>query len=69
MNYKSHFEMSNFLEDKGYDIYPFKNERGLYMVSLWRNSSFIDYGKFEYNTWQDAVYTTTKDIYEKLNEL
>ena len=68
MNYKSHFEMSNFLDDKGYDIYPIK-ENGMYRVTLWRNDGFIDYGKFLYETWQEAVETTTRDIYNKLNDL
>jgi len=62
----SNFEMSNFLDDKGYDIFPFKIDNGMYKISLWRFDQFVDFGKFEYLTWQEAVRTTTKDIYEKI---
>ena len=64
----SHFEMSNFLDSKGYDIFAFKTGNGMYKISLWRLDQFIDFGKFEYLTWQEAVMTTTKDIYEKIVE-
>lgn len=62
----SQWDMSQYLNDKGYDIFPFKSENGMYKVSLWRNDSFVDFGKYEYVTWQEAVRTTEKDIYNKL---
>tara|TARA_R110000787_G_scaffold263380_1_gene369156 strand:- start:329 stop:577 length:249 start_codon:yes stop_codon:yes gene_type:complete len=65
-NMKSHFEMSNYLELKGYDIFPFKTKDGKFKVSLWVFDKFIDYGKFEYNKLEDAIFKTTKDIYNKL---
>lgn len=65
---KSFWDMSQYLLGKGYDIFPFKTEKGNYKVTLWRNDSFIDFGKFEYKEWEEAVFETTKAIYNKINQ-
>ena len=62
----SPWQMSQYLDSKGYDIFPFKIDNGMYKVSLWRFDSFVDFGKFEYSTWQESVSETTKAIYGKL---
>jgi len=64
----SPFEMGNYLEDRGYDVFPFKTNEGTYRVSVFQHSQFVRHGKFEYPTWQEAQRETTKLIYNKLTE-
>lgn len=62
------WQMNQYLESQGYDIFPFKLDNNKYKVALWRNDSFIDYGKIEYKTWKLAVDETIKVIYNKIKK-
>ncbi len=64
----SNIEINRYLESKGYDIFPFKIDKGMFKISLWRHDEFVDFGRFEYTTWQEAQEKTSRDIYNKLTQ-
>jgi len=64
----SPFNMTQYLTSKGYDIFPYK-ENKKYKISLWRHDAFIDYGKFEYDSAEEAVSITTENIYNAIKTL
>ena len=62
----SPFELSKFIENNGYDVFPEKQPNGMYKCFVWKFEKCLGIGKFEYKTWEDSVIKTSMIIYKKL---
>jgi len=63
----SPFELSNFIENKGFDVFPVRQPNGMYKCIVWQLEKSLGLGRFEYKSWKDAVYQTQLKIYDKYN--
>ena len=62
----SPFELSRFIDKKGFEVIPIKQDNNLYKCVVWNKEKCLGLGKYEYKEWHDAVNKTSLKIYEKL---
>ena len=55
------FDLTNLIEEKGYEALPFKVNDGCKIV-LFKNDKLLRMGKNVYPTYQDGL----KDVYQKI---
>ena len=65
---KSLFEIHNYLEHKGIDIYPVKQPNGMYRCQVYNSDKFQIDSSFEYKTHQEARDETARKIYKHLTK-
>lgn len=65
---ESVINMRNFILSRGFDVLPIKKADNEYKAIIFRGEKSMGEGKIIYKTWQSALETTEKAIYEKLNQ-
>lgn len=62
----SPFDVGNFIDKKGFDVFPLKQENNMYKCVVFQGEKSLGIGKYEYKDWQEAVNKTNMIIYDKL---
>ena len=62
-------EIQIFVNKKGYDIFPKRQENGFFKMEVWLgDEKCLGLGSIEYKCWIDGSNKTYRAFYDKLNK-